>query len=99
MDIYKNIPSSQIEAQKRYLYGAIIQCLYLGEAQDPYLDAHIQGLINQISGLNHLFRYQPEVLTILGNLETARKKTEQFRKAILDAANLVNSLNGGDGNA
>jgi hypothetical protein len=99
MDIYKNIPSSQIEAQKRYLYGAIIQCLYLDEAQDPYLDAHIQGLINQISGLNRLFRYQPEVLTILGHLETARKKSDQFRKAILDAANLVNSLNGGDNNA
>jgi len=99
MDIYKNIPTSQVEAQKRYLYGAIIQCLYLDEAKDPYLDAHIQGLINQISGLNRLFGYQPEVLTILGNLETAREKSVQFRKAILDAANLVNTLNGGDDNA
>lgn len=99
MDIYKNIPTSQVEAQKRYLYGAIIQCLYLNESEDPYLDAHIQGLINQISGLNHLFRYQPEVLTILGNLETAKERSDQFRKSILDAANLVNVLNGGDDNA
>ena len=96
MDIYNNIPSSQIEAQKRYLYGATIQCLYLFESHDPFLDAHIQNLINQIGGLNRLFNYQPEILTIIGFLETARKDSAQFRAAILGAANLIKSLNGGD---
>ena len=98
MDIYNDIPASQIEAHKRYLYGAIIQCLYLFESQDIYLDAHIQNLINQIGGLNRLFNYEPKVLTIIGLLETARKDPDQFRSTILSAANLVKSLNGGDDN-
>ena len=93
---YENIPSNQIEKQKRYFYGAIINCLYLKEVNSPFLDATIQTLINQILGSNALFGFQPEVLTIVGNLETARRGSDQFRKCILDAANLVDKLNGGD---
>ena len=47
-------------------------------------------------GSNKLFNFQPEVLTIISNLETARKEPAQFRKCILDAANLVDALKGGD---
>lgn len=93
---YENIPSNQIEKQKRYFYGAIINCLYLQEDNSPFLDATIQTLINQILGSNALFGFQPEVLTIASNLETARQNPRQFRKCILDAANLVDKLNGGD---
>ena len=93
---YENIPSNQIEKQKRYFYGAIINCLYLWEDNSPFVDATIQTLINQIGGSNQLFGFQPEVLTIVSNLETARKEPSQFRKCILDAANLVDKLNGGD---
>jgi hypothetical protein len=95
-NIYKNVPSNQIEKQKRYFYGAIINCLYLRENNSPFIDATIQTLINQIGGSNHLFGYQPEVLTIVSNLETARANPHQFRKCILDAANLVDTLKGGD---
>jgi hypothetical protein len=97
-NVYENVPSNQIEQQKRYFYGAIINCLYLKEDNSPFLDATIQTLINQIGGSNRLFGYQPEVLTIVGNLETARKEPSQFRKCILDAANLVDTLRGGDSN-
>lgn len=97
--IYGDIPKAQIIEQKHYLYGAIIRCLYQKEDGYPFLDAHIQSLINQISGLNKLFNYQPEVLTIIGCLETAREEPSQFRKAVLDAANLVNALKDGDDNA
>ena len=94
--IYGDIPQIQIIEQKRYLYGAIISCLYQKENGYPFLDAHMQSLINQISGLNKMFNYQPEILTIISCLETARENPNQFRKAILDAANLVNVLNGGE---
>lgn len=94
--VYENIPSNQIEKQKRYFYGAIINLMYLKEDNSPFLDATIQTLINQIGGSNRLFGYQPEVLTIVSNLETARKEPSQFRKCILDAANLVDKLNGGE---
>ena len=95
---YENIPSNQIEKQKRYFYGAIINCLYLWEGNSPFVDATIQTLINQILGSNALFGFQPEVLTIASNLETARQNPDQFRKCILDAANLVDALKGGDSN-
>ena len=97
-NIYENVPSNQIEKQKRYFYGAIINCLYLWENDSPFVDATIQTLINQILGSNALFGFQPEVLTIVSNLETARKNPKQFRKCILDAANLVDTLKGGDSN-
>jgi hypothetical protein len=93
---YENIPSNQIEKQKRYFYGAIINCLYLKDGNSPFLDATIQTLINQVLGSNVLFGFQPEVLTIASNLETARQNPLQFRKCILDAANLVDALKGGD---
>lgn len=94
-----NAPSSLISAQKRYLYGAIISCLYQKEENDPCLDAHIQSIINQISGSIKLFNYQPEILTIIACLEKARIDDSQFRKSILDAANLVNVLKDGDSDA
>ena len=92
---YNNIPLNQIEKQKRHFYGAILNCLYLREDNSPYVDATIQTLINEIIGSNRLFNYQPQILTIVSNLETARREPTQFRKCILDAANLIDTLKGG----
>ena len=95
---YEDIPSNQIEKQKRYFYGSIIDLLYKFDDGYPLLDIRIQTLINQISGSNKLFGYQPEVLSIVAFLEHARENPSQFRKDILDAANLVDTLKGGDSN-
>lgn len=95
---YENIPSNQIEKQKRYFYGSLVDLLYKKEEGYPLLDARIQSLINQIMGSNALFNFQAEVLTIVSNLETARREPTQFRKCVLDAANLVDKLKGGDVN-
>ena len=94
--IYENVPSSQIEKQKRHYYGAMINILYLRDNDSPFVDATIQTLINEIMGANKLFGYQAEILTIVSNLEKARVDSAQFRKCILDAANLVDKLKGGD---
>lgn len=95
---YGNIPSNQIEKQKKYLYGAMINILYLYDDNSPFVDATIQNLRNQILGLNALFNFQPEILSIVGNLETACKDHTQLRGCILSAANLVDKLKGGDQN-
>ena len=95
---YGNIPSNQIEKQKKYFYGSLIDLLYKQEEGYPLLDVRIQTLINQISGSNKLFNFQPEVISIISFLETAREDSTQFRKCILDAANLVDTLNGGGSN-
>ena len=93
---YENVPSNQMEKQKRYFYGSIIDLLYKSDEGYPLLDARIQTLINQIMGSNKLFGEQAEVLSIVAFLEMARKEPSQFRKCILDAANLVDRLTGGD---
>ena len=93
---YENIPSNQLEKQKRYLYGALINILYLNDDNSPFIDATIQNLRNQIMGMNAIFGFQPQVLTIVSNLETARQDKTQLRSCILTAANLVDSLEGGD---
>ena len=92
---YNNIPLNQIEKQKKYFYGSIIDLLYKYDEGYPLLDARIQTLINQISGSNKLFGYQAEVLSIVACLEHARECPSQFRKDVLDAANLVDTLKGG----
>ena len=93
---YNNIPLNQIEKQKQYFYGSIVDLLYKKEAGYPLLDARIQTLINQIMGSNKLFGCQAEVLSIVAFLERARTDSAQFRKCVLDAANLVDTLKGGD---
>ena len=95
---YGDIPLNQIKKQKQYLYGSCIDLLYKKEEGYPLLDARIQTLINQIMGSSKMFNDQPEVLSIVAFLETARKEPSQFRKCVLDAANLVDTLNGGDSN-
>ena len=92
---YENIPSNQIEKQKKYLYGSCIDLLYKKEEGYPLLDARIQTLINHIMGSNEMFDFQAEILTIVSFLEMARKEPSQFRKCVLDAANLVDTLKGG----
>lgn len=94
--VYEKFPNCQIEAQKKFLYGSIINLLYMRENNDPFLKNRIQSLINVIAGSNELFAYQPEVLTIVSCLEVAKKCDDQFRKAVLDAANMVDTLKGGD---
>lgn len=93
---YENIPSNQIEKQKRYFYGAILDCLFKYEEDYPFLDNRLQNLINQVQGSNDLFGRQPEVLSIVALLKTAREDHSQLRNCILNAINLVDALNGGD---
>jgi hypothetical protein len=95
---YENIPSNQIEKQKRYFYGAILDCLFKYEEGYPFLDNRLQNLINQVQGSNDLFGRQPQVLSIVALLKTARDDHSQLRSCILNAINLVDTLEGGDSN-
>ena len=95
---YENIPSNQIEKQKKYLYGAMINILYLYDDNSPFVDATILNLRNQVLGMNALFNFQPQILTIVSNLNTAREDHSQLRSCILSAANLVDQLKGGGSN-
>lgn len=88
----ESITPEQIHNQKRYLYGALIDCLYKHDEGYELLDARMQSLENQISGLSSLFGNPPQILTILSCIRDARIHPEQFRKNVLDAANLVDAI-------
>ena len=95
--IYGDIPQSEIEKQKKYFYGAIISLLYFKEDNYPFLDQRIQSIINELSGSMKFFDgSRPQILSMIAWLEDARVDQEQFRKNILDAANMVDKLKGGD---
>jgi hypothetical protein len=95
--IYGDIPQSEIEKQKKYFYGAIISLLYFKEDNYEFLDQRIQTLINQLRGSMKLFDNTPKILSMIAWLEDARGgDEEQFRKNVLDAANMVDKLKGGD---
>ena len=95
---YENTPSNQVEQQKKYFYGAILYVLYKFEEGYPFLDNRLQNLINQVQGSNDLFGKQPQVLTIVALLKTAMEDRNQLRSCILNAINLVDTLQGGDSN-
>ena len=94
--IYGDIPQSEIEKQKKYFYGAIISLLYFKEENYPFLDQRIQSIINELSGSMKLFDSTPKILSMIAWLEDARVDPEQFRKNVLDAANMVDKLKGGN---
>lgn len=93
---YGVTPHESVAGLKKYYYGAIISLLYFKEDGYPQLDGRIQTLINQIHGSMKLFGNDPKVLAIIAWLEDARERPDQFRKDILDAANMVDQLKDGD---
>ena len=95
--VYGDIPQSEIKKQQRYFYGAILNLLWLKDDNYKFIDQRIQSLINEISGSIKLFSGSvPKILSIIALLEDARVNSKQFRKNILDAANMVYELKGGD---
>lgn len=90
--IYGHTPTDTIIKQKKYFYGSIIGLLYFKEENYPLLDQRIQTLINQIHGSMPIFDNDARILSIIAWLEDARTCPGQFRKNILDAANMVDQL-------
>lgn len=90
--IYGDICLDVIEKQKRFLYGSIIKLLWLYDDNCPELDKSIQSIINIVNGSRKMFGDSPKLLSIIALLEDARETPKQFRKDILDAANLVDRL-------
>ena len=95
-NVYENVPSNQIEKQKKYFWGAILDCLFKYEEGYPFLDNRLQNLINQVKGSNELFGYQPQVLSIAALLQTAKDDHTQLRNCVFTAMSLVDQLEGGD---
>lgn len=95
MNFYKEIPPSQIAAEKIYLRSAIYKLLPYKEESYAYLDNYFVSVLQQLNGFNKLTGFQPEVLTIMSLVAYARddaKDFQDYRKAILDACGMVEHI-------
>ena len=101
MNFYKEIPSSQIAAEKMYLRSAIYKLLPYKEEHYAHLDNYFGSVLQQLNGFNKLIGFQPEVLTIMSLVAYARDEAKDFqdyRKAILDACGMVERIKESDSN-
>ena len=101
MNFYKEIPPSQIVAEKQYFVSAIFKLLPYKQDNYEYLDNYFESVLQRLIGFNKISGFQPEIITIMSLLEYARgeKDYNKYRKAILDACGLVGYIKESDSNA
>ncbi len=100
MDIYTEIPSSQVAAEKIYLRSAIFKLLPYKEEHYEYLDNYFNSVLQLLKGFNKISGYQPEVISIISKIAYAREVEDfkEYRKAILDACGMVEYIRESDSN-
>lgn len=101
MNIYTEVPPSQIAAEKAYFLSAIFKLLPYKQDGYEYLDNYFKSVLQRLIGFNKISGFQPEVITIMSLLEYAREEDnfDNYRKAILDACGLVEKIKESDSNA
>ena len=101
MNIYKEIPPSQIAAEKQYFMSAIFKLLPYKQDGYEHLDNYFESVLQRLIGFNKISGFQPEILSIMSLLEYAREENDyqKYRKAILDACGLVEFIKESDPNA
>lgn len=100
MNIYTEIPPSQIAAEKEYFCSAIYKLLPYKEEKYPDLNNYFESVLQQLIGFNKLSGHQPELVSIISLLEYARQEEElsRYRKAVLDACGMVKLIKESDPN-
>ena len=91
MNIYTEVPPSQIAAEKTHFISAIFKLLPYKEDNYEFIDNYFESVLQQLIGFNKISGYQPVTLSIINLLEYARQEDDfqKFRKAILDACGMV----------
>lgn len=100
MNIYTEVPPSQIAAEKEYFLSAIFKLLPYKQNGYEYLDSYFESVLQRLLGFNKISGFQPEVITIMSLLEYARQENDfkKYRKAILDACGIVQRIKESDCN-
>ena len=101
MNIYKEIPPSQIAAEKAYIRSAIFKLLPYKEESYEYLNEYFNSVLQLLKGFNKVSGNQPEMVSIISKIAYARDVEDfnEYRKAILDACGLVELIKESDPNA
>ena len=98
MNIYTEVPPSQIAAEKQYFLSAIFKLLPYKQNGYEYLDQYFNSVMQRLIGFNKISGFQPQIITIMSLLEYARQEDDfqNYRKAILDACGLVGQIKESD---
>lgn len=101
MNNHNEIPHIQIDAEKKYIVSAIFKLLPYKQEGYKFIDNYFESVIQRLYGLNKVFGFPTEMLTIIGLIEYARTENDykKYRKSILDACSLMNSIKEGERNA
>jgi hypothetical protein len=101
MNIYDELPPSQIAAEKAYIRSAIFKLLRYKEESYEYLDNYFGSVLQLLKGFNKISGNQPEMVSIISKVAYARdvEDFDEYRKAILDACGMVERIKESDPNA
>ena len=102
MNIYAEMPPSQIAAEKKYIRSAIYKLLPYKEEHYEYLDNYFNSVLQLLKGFNKVSGNRPEMISIISKIAYARDEAKDFqdyRKAILDACGMVDRIKESDPNA
>ena len=101
MNIYTEVPPSQIAAEKTHFISAIFKLLPYKEDCYEFLDNYFESVLQQLIGFNKVSGCQPVTVSVINLLEYARQESdfEKYRKAILDACGLVKLIKESDSDA
>ena len=101
MNIYTEIPPSQIAAEKEYIRSAIFKLLPYKEENYEYLDKYFSSVLQLLKGFNKISGNQPEMVSIISKVAYAQEADnfDEYRKAILDACGMVERIKECDPNA
>ena len=101
MNIYTEMPPSQIAAEKAYIRSAIFKLLPYKEESYEYLNEYFGSVLQLLKGFNKISGNQPEMVSIISKIAYARDVEDfsEYRKAILDCCSLVERIKESDPNA
>ena len=101
MNIYTEVPPSQIAAEKTHFISAIFKLLPYKEDGYEFLDNYFESVLQQLIGFNKVSGNQPATLSVINLLEYARQEDDfqKYRKAVLDACGLVKLIKESDSDA
>jgi hypothetical protein len=91
MNIYTEVPSSQIAAEKEYIRSAIFKLLPYKESAYEHLNNYFDSVLQLLKGFNKISGYQPVMISIISKVEYARDEADikEYRKAVLDACGMI----------
>ena len=101
MNIYEEMPSSQIAAEKKYIRSSIFKLLPYKEESYEYLNEYFNSVLQLLKGFNKVSGNQPEMVSIISKIAYAQDVEDfsEYRKAIFDCCSMVDKIKESDPNA